>query len=187
LTPTARVILGMLRLGARTGYEIRSFVEISTRFFWGASYGQIYPELRRLAEAGLVEAEDDPRGGIQRRAYRLTRAGESALHESLTAPTELIFEYRDEALLRTFFGDVLSPDNVLENARHARDEFAEVVKRFREIEPRAQAAAHEGEVFPYVALLFGIGLMEWIAAWYAELERKLEAGEPLVPPPAPEA
>ena len=49
----------MLRLGSRTGYDIKQKIEISTRFFWGASYGQIYPELKRLAAAGLVEAEAD--------------------------------------------------------------------------------------------------------------------------------
>ena len=44
----------MLRLGSRTGYDIKQKIEISTRFFWGASYGQIYPELKRLAAVGLV-------------------------------------------------------------------------------------------------------------------------------------
>jgi len=47
----------MLRLGSRTGYDIKQKIEISTRFFWGASYGQIYPELQRLERAGLVEVE----------------------------------------------------------------------------------------------------------------------------------
>ena len=37
----------MLSLGKRTGYEIKSLGDVSTRFFWAASYGQIYPELRR--------------------------------------------------------------------------------------------------------------------------------------------
>ena len=63
LTPTARVILGMLKLGARTGYDIKRVTEFSTRFFWGASYGQIYPELRKLERRGLIEGEHDPRGG----------------------------------------------------------------------------------------------------------------------------
>ena len=52
LSKTAYVILGMLRLGKRTGYEIKSRVDVSTRFFWAASYGQIYPELKRLEDAG---------------------------------------------------------------------------------------------------------------------------------------
>src|SRR5256714_12543314 len=63
LTPTARVVLGMLRLGKRTGYEIKQLVDVSTRFFWAASYGQIYPELKRLEERGLVESEPQPTGG----------------------------------------------------------------------------------------------------------------------------
>jgi DNA-binding PadR family transcriptional regulator len=39
LTPTARVILGMLKLGVPTGYEIKKVIDDSTRFFWTASYG----------------------------------------------------------------------------------------------------------------------------------------------------
>ena len=58
LTPTARVILGVLGLGPRTGYDIKKLTDVSTRFFWSASYGQIYPELKRLEAAGLVEADD---------------------------------------------------------------------------------------------------------------------------------
>ena len=84
LTPTGRVILGMLKLGARTGYDIKRITEVSTRFFWSASYGQIYPELRKLERSGLVEGEHDPRGAVSRRVYRLTAVGETALHEWLT-------------------------------------------------------------------------------------------------------
>ena len=38
---TGYVVLGMLRLGKRPGYEIKQLVDKSTRFFWAASYGQI--------------------------------------------------------------------------------------------------------------------------------------------------
>jgi len=84
LSPTARVILGMLRLGAETGYEIKRAIDLSTRFFWSASFGQIYPELRRLEERGLVKARPDPRGGLKRTSYQLTKTGESTLHDWLT-------------------------------------------------------------------------------------------------------
>ena len=62
LSPTARVILGVLGLGPRTGYDIKKLTDVSTRFFWSASYGQIYPELKRLEAAGLVEATPEPTG-----------------------------------------------------------------------------------------------------------------------------
>ena len=62
LSKTSYVILGMLRGRPHTGYEIKALVDGSTRFFWAASYGQIYPELKRLEEAGLVKGEADVPG-----------------------------------------------------------------------------------------------------------------------------
>src|SRR2546421_1169029 len=96
LTPTSYVILGMIRLGRTTGYEIKQLVDVSTRLFWAASYGQIYPELKRLEDRGLIVGEDAPTGGRQRRSYALTPAGEQALHEWLTSDTDLVWEVRDE-------------------------------------------------------------------------------------------
>src|SRR5256886_16978997 len=109
LSPTARVILGMLRLGARTGYDIKQTIEYSTRFFWNASYGQIYPELRRLERDGLVKSESAPAGARKRTLYELTPAGERALLDWLTGPGDLV-DIRDEALLTPFFGAFLPPE-----------------------------------------------------------------------------
>src|SRR5215210_3045226 len=100
------VVLGLLRHGPRSGYDIKVAVDGSTRFFWAASYGQIYPELRRLEAAGLVEGEDAPTGGRRRRVYRLTPSGRTALVEWLLGRSVTI-ELRDESLLRLFFADAL--------------------------------------------------------------------------------
>src|SRR2546430_11996373 len=77
------VVLGMLSLGPRSGYDIKAVVDRSTRFFWAASYGQIYPELRRLEEDGLIEGEDAPSGGRHPRVYKLPKARPEALVEWL--------------------------------------------------------------------------------------------------------
>src|ERR1700730_1782958 len=133
LSPTARVILGMVRLGARTGYDIKQTIEFTTRFFWNASYGQIYPELRRLEKAGLVEPERDPSSGRKRTVYKLTPAGEQALQDWLTGPGDL-FDMRDEALLKLFFGDLLTPEQVLANVRQRRESMERVLQLFKEID-----------------------------------------------------
>src|SRR5256714_14014709 len=94
LSPTGRVILGMIALGKRTGYEIKQLVDKSSRHFWAASYGQIYPELKRLEDAGLLVSEDDPHGGRSRHAYSLTPAGKRALHDWLASARGLGFALR---------------------------------------------------------------------------------------------
>jgi DNA-binding PadR family transcriptional regulator len=176
LSPTARVILGVLGLGPRTGYDIKKLTDVSTRFFWSASYGQIYPELRRLGAAGLVAA-DQPEGARRRRVYRLTDAGRRALEDWLTADGRLDFEYRDEGLLKLFFGDLLSEEEVLTNVRRLCAQHEAVLAHFREL---AAGLAEERErdpaVFPYVALDYGIEFMEWVVGWCRDLERDLSRG-----------
>jgi PadR family transcriptional regulator AphA len=183
LTPTARVILGMLRLGASTGYEIKRAIDLSTRFFWSASYGQIYPELHRLEKRGLVRARPDPRGGVKRTSYRLTKAGEAALHAWLTERESYTFELRDEGLLRFFFGDLLSREEVVENLR-ARQAFSELVlDQFRAIEPSARTGfMEETQLYPYLALVYGIEFMTWMRDWCERTAAQIESGE-LPPPP----
>src|SRR5437660_12170868 len=80
LTATGRVILGMIAFGKQTGYDIKAFVDKTTRYFWAASYGQIYPELKRLEDHGLIEGRAEPAGGRARTVYELTPAGEAALY-----------------------------------------------------------------------------------------------------------
>src|SRR3954463_13700406 len=96
LNPTGRVILGMVAFGKRTGYDIKAFVDKTTRYFWAASYGQIYPELKRLEGQGLVRGRSDPSGGRPRTVYELTEAGAAALEHWLESDAGPSYELRDE-------------------------------------------------------------------------------------------
>jgi PadR family transcriptional regulator AphA len=164
----------MLRLGSRTGYDIKQKIEISTRFFWGASYGQIYPELKRLAAAGLVEAEHDPRGGLKRTVYTLTPDGERVLHDWLTDRGPQLFEMRDEALLKIFFADLLTPDELLANVTARREWCDRTLELFREIDEMT-VTGWGPRASPTEALHYGLELMEWMRAWYARKEAELIA------------
>src|SRR5437870_685624 len=104
----------MLRQRPRSGYDIKRFVDHSTRFFWAASYGQIYPELHRLEEEGLIEREREDKSGRRRTVYRLTRPGQRELVAWLRAPEDSVRELRDEAMLRLFFADALPAADALE-------------------------------------------------------------------------
>lgn len=174
LSATAKVILGMLAMRPRSGYEIKSFVDHSTRYFWAASYGQIYPELRRLAEAGLVEGTDSPTGGRQRTIYELTKAGRHALDEWHQVPADH-FEYRDEALLKLFFAGAVAPERAAEISRDRAAAAAEVADEMREVE----AAAEGKDQASYAVLRFGIDFNEFIAEWFERQALAFEQGVPL--------
>ena len=161
LSPTGRVILGVLAVEPRSGYDIKALTDQSTRFFWAASYGQIYPELKRLAEDGLVEGSDEPSGGRKRTVYRITRDGHKALAEWLNAPEQL-HELRDEGLLKLFFAATQGKDEVIAAIEGKRDAHAAKLAELREIEPHARAAERVG---PAEVLGYGLALNEFAIRW----------------------
>jgi DNA-binding PadR family transcriptional regulator len=169
LAPTAYVILGMLGLGARTGYDIKRVVDQSTRFFWAASYGQIYPELRQLEKDGLVTGKLAPTGGRKRKEYELTAAGRTALVEWAAAPPQMP-DMRDESLLKLFFGDALSHGQALEQLRMRRRGHEEFLGLLEEIE----SAPGEGPPFVRLVLRYGIEYAEFNIDWCKRQERLLE-------------
>jgi PadR family transcriptional regulator AphA len=174
LNRTAYVILGTIKLGRRTGYEIKALVDISARFFWAASYGQIYPELKRLEESGLIEGEDDASDGRRRRVYSLTAEGEDTLHRWLTSGEPLINEMRHEGVLKFFFADALSREEQIELLRRVREEHERVAEALGEIEVIARAKRdEEGLEQPRRTAEWGVALNRFNADWLARLEREL--------------
>jgi DNA-binding PadR family transcriptional regulator len=165
------VILGLLSLGPRSGYDIKTVVDRSTRFFWAASYGQIYPELKRLEQEGLVEGEDQPSGGRSRRVYQLTKRGREALHDWLLGTTVTI-ELRDESLLRLFFADALPDEQalgLLEARKHGHEEYLEVLRAIQAL------PGGPDPTFVDLVLRWGIDFNEWGASWCEEQLKRLRA------------
>lgn len=169
LSPTAYVILGLVSREARSGYEIKAVVDRSTRFFWAASYGQIYPELKRLAEAGLVAGSDSPTGGRRRTVYEITADGEAELKEWLRQPPETT-EMRDEGLLKLFFAGVLKPEESIEILRSMRAHREALNAQLRAMQ---ESKSEIEDPYPPLVLECGIEFTEWFADWCRRAEERL--------------
>jgi DNA-binding PadR family transcriptional regulator len=179
LSPTAYVILGMVSREARSGYQIKALVDNTTRFFWAASYGQIYPELKRLSEAGLVRGIEAPRGGRRRTVYGITPEGQAALEEWLRRPP-VTYEMREEGLLKLFFAGALPATEGAAVLGSMREHRLGVADRLRAMEPAARAKEERGDPFPLMVLQGGIEFNEWFAEWCERMQRGLlgKDGEP---------
>lgn len=157
LTSTAYVILGMLSKSPMSGYDIKQLVDRSARFFWAASYSQIYAELRQLEELGLAASEELPQGGRPRKVYELTGAGRELLGEWLAIePT--VFEMRDEALLKLFFAGA-APETAVATLEAKRSYHREIAARLRSFEDD-KAPGHA-----LMVLRYGIECHQFMADW----------------------
>jgi DNA-binding PadR family transcriptional regulator len=132
--------------------------------------------LARLEEQGYIAGSDESRGARPRKAYRLTKKGETALEEWLRSSRMPDFEFRDEGLLRLFFADALPADDAIALVRRLRERAEAVDRSFREeILPLAESAPEQGFRYPLVAARLGADYYAWRAAWFAQLETELSA------------
>src|SRR6201995_4860492 len=78
--------LGLLAQAPGRGYDRLKRFEESMANVWPATQSQLYGELNKLADAGLIEVSDiGPRG---RKEYRITDAGPAELQRWESSPQE---------------------------------------------------------------------------------------------------
>jgi PadR family transcriptional regulator AphA len=179
LSATGKVILGMLAARPRSGYEIKQLVDSSARFFWAASYGQIYPELKRLEDAGLVSGTDASNGARPRTVYKLTAKGRAAAKDWIERVPET-YELRDEGLLALFFAGAIEPSRAAEIARERAAKASETAAQLRAVEEQIDAKGqtdgpdHSPDAGSLMVMWYGIEMNEWAAAWFERAAEKLE-------------
>jgi DNA-binding PadR family transcriptional regulator len=172
LTNTSYLLLGFLDSQPRSGYDIKWVADHTTRFFWQVSYGQIYPELKRLVELGMAAQKAGSRGGRTRNVYRITAKGREALRSWLAESAPGSFEMRDELMLKLFFSDAGGTKvkrAILERMR-LREEAA--IAELRSIEPHAREAS-TNRAAKLEVLLGGIKLHETYLNHLKELQKTL--------------
>jgi DNA-binding PadR family transcriptional regulator len=99
------VLLGLLTIEPMSGYDLGLTIRESVGHFWNESYGQIYPNLRKLAQDGFVSRKTErQRGKPDRHVYFITQKGRERLKKWLAVPPQPEIP-RNEMLLKLFFGE----------------------------------------------------------------------------------
>ncbi len=170
MEPTAVTwaVLGLLESRPRSGYDIKRAVDRTIRHFWAASYGQIYPELRRLEAAGWIEGSDRSRGARSRRVYAITPKGRAELRRWL-GDDETRVELRDESLLRLFFADGLPAEHALGLLAARREGFRQMRDYLVSLDDGT------GPDPPYIDLVYrwGLDYCEWSIEWCERQQKRL--------------
>ena len=124
---TAWAVLGLLSFERElSGYDIKQWADAILRFFyWSPATSQIYAELRRLEDLGLVVshvvARDDVRG---KRVYRITPAGREALERWQLETDAEASVLKHGLMLRLWLGHLAPPDRLREQIEIHRDAIA---------------------------------------------------------------
>jgi DNA-binding PadR family transcriptional regulator len=165
LGPSAYMAMAMVRDGINTGYRIKQVLEQVASFFWSASYGQIYPELRRLEAIGLLAGREVTSNGRLRREYSLTATGQRRLRDWLEEAAEPTLWMRNEGLLRLMLVDWEDRELARKNLGELRRMSAERLEAIRALlPPRERGRRIQG---------LGVRLLEETIRWCDETDAAL--------------
>ena len=121
-------ILGFLRYGPRTGYDLKKVFDASVQHFWPVQQSQIYQTLGKLTEDGLIECELIPQTDRpNRKLFHITERGLSELRRWLTDPLPAQ-TVRVQFLVQLFFAGFLSDHEILGILESKAEEVRKVVK-----------------------------------------------------------
>jgi PadR family transcriptional regulator, regulatory protein AphA len=99
-------VLGLLAVEPATGYDLARRFDKSLANAWHASHSQIYPELARLHDAGMVEVVGE--GPRRSRTWAITPQGREELRRWMTE-SEPNRSQRNETAVRWFLLSVIPP------------------------------------------------------------------------------
>lgn len=125
-SPATYGLLGLLAVRPWTGYELTRQVQRSLRFAWPTSEGHLYREQKHLVELGWAAVEDEPAGARTRKRYTITPAGRAALQQWHTT-TPQSPQLHIEGILRAFFGDLATPDQLARSLRATAEQAAQLL------------------------------------------------------------
>ncbi len=180
-------VLAALLEGESSGYDLAKDFDASVANFWPATPQQLYRELDRLAEQGLIQArvvQQERRPN--KRMFSLTATGRDAIRQfTANAPKPSVI--RDELLVKVQAADAGDIEAVRGFIRERLDWASAKVQRYERLRARMLDGRTEEDylvqtdrVGPYLTLVRGISFEEenirWAERAQSIIDRRLLAG-----------
>lgn len=168
------VILGLLSHEELTGYEIKKRMDTALKYFWGASFGSIYPTLSDLVSRGLANKRNDPENKRNKVIYTITDNGRAYLKKWLRLPVEKD-ELRYETLLKLFFGNDVGELQAISHIEAFQEKIAKELPYLLASQQTLEKHIDSDRAHTYYLLTvkFGIQTYKAYLAWCEEAKRML--------------
>ena len=168
LRATSYAVLGLLSFGQElSGFDMKRWADWSLKFFyWAPSFSQIYGELHKLEELGLVASRLDENKNVQRkrgerekRVYRITTDGERAVSAWTAEATPEPAMLKHGIMLRAWLGHTADPAKLREMV---------LAHRAQSERMRVLAQDHAEGAAPVPEWAYPVAVLNWSAQYYAD-------------------
>ncbi|WP_328869290.1 PadR family transcriptional regulator [Streptomyces sp. NBC_00287] len=180
-------VLAALLEGEASGYELSKVFDVSFANFWASTPQQLYRELERLTQDGLIEArvvQQERRPN--KRMFTLTEAGREELGSFAAAPVRRPAAMRDELMIKIQAMDDSEPGPTIALIEERMSWALGKLARYERVRDRLLSGRTEEDylreadrVGPYLTLLAGIAYEEENRRWCERVLTVLKQRTPL--------
>jgi DNA-binding PadR family transcriptional regulator len=160
LPVTSYALLGLLTFGDElTGYELKQRADVTLRFYWvSPAMSQIYSELGRLTEHGLVEPHTRTEGARSVTTYAITDAGQKTLRVWMDTTPAGFPTLKHTVCLRLLMGHAGDPDGIRAMVEEYVEQLEGALCDLRGVRESLRGVDARGQSFHHAALVADWGL-----------------------------
>jgi len=165
------IVLGVVQNEALTGYDIKKWIESGIGNFYKASYGNLYPALKRLTDKELVTMDEQPQGGRKKKYYKATELGKETFMEWLALPFD--FSLGAPTLLAKiyFFGQL--PEKIRnQQLQEYETHYRQNLRKLKTIEKKLSESEVDTDYFMQSTLYLGIRNIQTAIEWFGHIKEQ---------------
>ena len=177
------IILGVLSTcqSRLSGKQITDYVCCEIGEFWQVAHSQVYPELKRMVQEGLLDLHA-VEGNDKERHYSMTSQGQAFLEDWLSIPNEETPQQKDIFSLKMFFIRSMDDDRIV---GHLEGQIVLLEKHLQHLLNRKETLFDEA----YIANNYGhylvleraiarnTGQLKWLRETLAQQQKKKDFGQ----------
>jgi DNA-binding PadR family transcriptional regulator len=164
----SHAILALLTDNPYSGYDLAKDFDQTVNFFWQASHQQIYRELAKLEEQGLISVEIVSQDGRpNKKLFHITEAGMAHLAKWVAESKE-IMPIKEELLVKLWSGRLVPNSNLIAEIEAHREFHVQKLANFQRIEQEFFGDLQPADFCGYLVLRRGIRYEADYIAWCDE-------------------
>lgn len=170
------IILGHLMFAEKSGYDLKVWMANSTSNFFDASFGSIYPALKRLEAKEFIKSREIVEGSKYKKMYSINDAGRKEFLSWLEAPIHFARTKQDH-LVKIFFYDLLPKEKATENLEDLVRQVEPILEYLEgHKENLEQNFDRKRYAFQFSTIYYGIGYYQFIINWCIDLIKSMTIG-----------
>jgi len=168
------IALGMVLHKALTGYDIKKEIAAGVGNFYTASYGSLYPALKKLTDKGYLTMTEQSQGNRLKKYYAATEAGRAAFLAWLSSPFD---PSSGSVLPRIYFFYELPEEMRKRKLQEYELHYQQVFQKLKAMEKHFSTAANDSEYFELSTLYLGLQHMQDSLRWFRHVREERPLSE----------